>query len=153
MSNASQTVVNFPTAREVEAATQSQRVLAACLTTKFETQRVQILNDNHQACEVELPTSALRLLADALAALADGDAVQVVTIREELNLHEAADLLNVSVTYLVKLLEQGDLPHHKAGNHRRVLFADLMRFKVQRERASEQVMQELTEQARGIDYG
>ena len=66
---------------------------------------------------------------------------------------EAADLLNVSRPHLVKLLEDGVLPFHKTGKHRRVRFADLMLFKGQRDHASEQAMEELTKQAQALRMG
>ncbi|WP_420468516.1 helix-turn-helix domain-containing protein [Panacagrimonas sp.] len=153
MSNPSLAVMNLPVAREVQAAVESQRALAAYLTTQFETQRIQILDDKNQAHQVELPTSALRLLVDILAELADGNAVQVVPIHAELTTQEAADLLNVSRPHLVKLLEANLLPFHKTGKHRRVRFADLMSFKSERDRASEQAMEELTNQAQELGMG
>lgn len=153
MSNTSLAVTNLPVAREVQAAVESQRALAAYLTTQFETQRIQILDDKNQAHQVELPTSALRLLVDILAELADGNAVQVVPIHAELTTQEAADLLNVSRPHLVKLLEANSLPFHKTGKHRRVRFADLMSFKSERDRASEQAMEGLTKQAQELRMG
>ena len=99
----------LPVAREVQAAVQGQRALAAFLATRFETQRIQIFDDKNQAHQVELPTSALRLLVDILAELAGGNAVKVVPIHAELTTQEAADLLNVSRPHLVKLLEDGAL--------------------------------------------
>ncbi|QVQ27862.1 helix-turn-helix domain-containing protein [Achromobacter deleyi] len=143
----------LPVEREVEAAVQGQRALAAYLATRFETQSIQILDDQNQAHNVELPTSALRLLVDILAELADGNAVQVVPIHAELTTQEAADLLNVSRPHIVKLLEEGLLPFHRTGKHRRVRFADLMQFKAERERASEQAMEELARQAQELAMG
>lgn len=145
--------MTFPVEREVEAAVQGQRVLAAYLATRFETQSIQIFDDQNQAHQVELPTSALRLLVDVLAELADGNAVQVVPIHAELTTQEAADLLNVSRPHIVKLLEEGLLPFHRTGKHRRVRFADLMQFKTERERASEQAMEELAKQAQELTMG
>lgn len=145
--------MTLPVEREVEAAVQGQRALAAFLVTKFETQRIQIFDDQNQAHQVELPTSALRLLVDVLAELADGNAVQVVPIHAELTTQEAADLLNVSRPHLVKLLEDGALPFHRAGKHRRVRFADLMQFKAERERTSERAMEELAKQAQELAMG
>ena len=114
---------------------------------------IQIFDDQNQAHQVELPTSALRLLVDVLAELAAGNAVQVVPIHAELTTQEAADMLNVSRPHLVKLLEEGALPFHKAGKHRRVRFADLMTYKQARDLASEQAMAELARQAQELHMG
>lgn len=75
---------SLPAAREVAAATQGQRALAAFLSTQFETQQIQIFDEKNEAHAVELPTSALRLLVDILSELADGNAVKVVPIHAEL---------------------------------------------------------------------
>ena len=145
--------LELPAEAEVQAAIQGQRVLAAHLSTAPATQTIQILDHDRQLHQVELPTSALRLLVDILAELADGNAVQVVPVHAELTTQEAADLLNVSRPHLVKLLEDGALPFHRTGKHRRVRFADLMQFKAARERASEQAMKELAEQAQELSLG
>ncbi len=44
----------------------SQTELAAFLSTQFETQRIEIFDKENKAHQVELPTSALRLLVDIL---------------------------------------------------------------------------------------
>lgn len=110
--------------------------MAAYLSTQLETQQVQIFDEKNEAHAVELPTSALRLLVDILSELADGNAVKVEPIHAELTTQEAADLINVSRSHLVKLLEVGDLPFHKTGKHRRVRFSDLMAYKAAQEQAS-----------------
>jgi len=152
MANASSKMM-LPVEREVQAAVQGQRVLAAYLATRVETQRIQIFDDKNQAHQVELPTSALRLLVDILAELADGNAVKVVPVHAELTTQEAADMLNVSRPHLVKLLEDGVLPFHRTGKHRRVRFADLMRYKDARDRAAEQAMGELARQSQELKMG
>lgn len=153
MTTAAQSKMTLPVEREVQAAVQGQRALAAYLATNFETQRIQIFDDRNQAHQVELPTSALRLLVDILAELADGNAVQVVPVHAELTTQEAADLLNVSRPHLVKLLEDGVLPFHRTGKHRRVRFADLMQFKDARDEASAQAMADLARQSQELGLG
>lgn len=153
MSHIAKTDMHLPLEHEVQMAVQSQRALSAFLVTAHETQRIQIFDDRNEAHLVELPTTALRLLVDILAELADGNAVKVVPIHTELTTQEAADLLNVSRPHLVKLLETHALPFHKTGKHRRVRFADLMRYKAERERTSEEAMAALAKQAQDLGLG
>lgn len=143
----------LPLAGEVKAAVQGQRELAAFLSTQFETQRIDIFDKQNNAHQVELPTSALRLLVDILGELAIGNAVKVVPIHAELTTQEAADLLSVSRPHLVKLLEEGELPFHKTGRHRRVLFSNLMVFKERRDQASQAAMEALALQAQELGMG
>lgn len=143
----------LPLRREVEAAAHGQQALAAYLATRAKTQRIQIFDEKNRAHQVELPTSALRLLLDILAELAEGNAVRVVPIHAELTTQEAADMLNVSRPHLVKLLEEGALPFHRTGKHRRIRFADLMDYRAQRIEASEQAMTELAQQAQELRLG
>lgn len=51
------------------------------------------------------------------------------------------------------MLDEGALPHTKTGKHRRVKFADLMRYKEQRDQASLSVMDELAAQAQELGMG
>lgn len=132
-----------PLESEVEAAVQGQRELASLLSTKFETQRIDIFDKEDKAHSLVLPTSALRLLVDILGELAIGNAVKVVPVHAELTSQEAADLLNVSRPHLVKMLEEGAIPFTKTGRHRRIRFSDLMAFKQRRDAQSQEAMEAL----------
>lgn len=143
----------LPDEKEIAAAVASSRQLAAFLTTKFETQRIELVDETQHREVVELPTFALRLLGEILSELAQGNAVKVVPIHAELTTQEGADMLNVSRPHLVKLLDNGALPHTKTGRHRRIKFADLMTYKEQRDLASRNAMDELAAQAQELGMG
>ncbi len=142
--------LSLPDPREIELAQRGKRELIAHLSTKLETQRISILDADSKTHTIELPTSALTMLIDILGELAAGNAVQIVPVHAELTTQEAANMLNVSRPHMVKLLEEGKLPFHKTGRHRRVLFADLMAYKKARERESLDAMQALAEQAQDL---
>lgn len=143
----------LPLEKEVEAAVQGQRELASLLSTKFETQRIDIFDKEDKPHTLALPTSALRLLVDILGELAIGNAVKVVPVHAELTSQEAADLLNVSRPHLVKMLEEGAIPFTKTGRHRRIRFSDLMAFKQRRDEESQEAMEALANQAQELGMG
>ncbi len=142
--------VNLPAKHESEIAEKGLREFAAFLSTKFETQQISIMSDDHESHQIEVPTSALTMLVQILGELASGNAVQIVPVHAELTTQEAANILNVSRPHMVKLLEDGCLPFHKTGRHRRIRFADLMEYKKQRNAESMEAMRELANQAQEL---
>lgn len=98
----------------------------------------------------ELPESAQRLLRSLIHSLAEGDAVSLVPVHSELTTQQAADLLNVSRPYLIKLLEQGEIPYTKTGTHRRIRFEDLVEYKLRRDDEREDALAELIRQSQEL---
>lgn len=100
----------------------------------------------------ERRVSLTRTLLEGLAALGKvfealdrGPSVTVVSDDDqtELSSQEAADLLNVSRPYVVKLARNGVLAHHRVGNRHRFTLADVLDYRDQMRAVREEALAEL----------
>ena len=79
---------------------------------------------------IEVPMSAFKMLHSILAEMAKGNTITFIPVHAELTSQQAADFLSVSRPHLIGLLENGSIPFHKVGTHRRIQFKDLLEFKM-----------------------
>ncbi|MEZ4330082.1 MAG: helix-turn-helix domain-containing protein [Polyangiales bacterium] len=107
-----------------------------------------------QGESVAIPDAVFHVLARVVEVLARGDSVAVVPMGRELTTQQAADLLNVSRQYLVRLLDEGRIACRKTGKHRRLRVEDVLAFKTQRDkdrRAGLRELSQLTQDFGGYD--
>lgn len=81
---------------------------------------------------VVLPENANRAVRSLLRDLAIGVPVHVIPADAELTTQQAADLLGLSRTYIVRLIDQGSLPAHMAGTHRRLSASEVLAYRERR---------------------
>ena len=93
--------------------------------------------------EVSLPKEVDQLLRYSVAKMASGQGIQLLSQSQQLTTQEAAEILNVSRPYLIKLLEEGEIPYTKVGTHRRVNLEDLLKYKEKRDHQRRQILDEL----------
>ena len=141
-----------PTASEKAGARQSSRQLASYLRTNHRL-ALQVVADDRPGEVLAVPRAALTLLSHILAEMAQGHAVTLLPIHAELTTQEAADILHVSRPYVVRLLEEGHMPHHKVGTHRRVRLRDVMAYKARSRTERSQALDALTAQAQELHMG
>ncbi len=65
----------------------------------------------------------------------------------------AADVLNVSHPFLIRLLEEKALPCRNVGEHRRVRMEDVMAYKARIDADREAVLDQLVAEAQENDMG
>ena len=140
----------LPNSEVAKLARTSAAELSRLLNEKPDTDRASVKMDGH---DLILPRQAITLLRDLLADMAQGNAVTIVAMHAEMTTQQAANILNVSRPYLVKLLEKGDLKFTKVGTHRRIRFEDLMEYKQKIKRQSSEAMDELVRQAQENEMG
>ncbi|MFC4487896.1 helix-turn-helix domain-containing protein [Tepidiphilus baoligensis] len=143
----------LPSAEDIALARESGRVLSTVLQTRAETHQIDFHDEQGTVRTVSIPTSALRLLLDVLTEIGRGNAVSIIPIHAELTTQEAADVLNVSRPFLVQLLEQGEIPFHKVGTHRRVRYQDLIDYKNRIDAKRRKALEELAAQAQELGMG
>jgi excisionase family DNA binding protein len=90
---------------------------------------------------------------DILETMAAGRGLTLVSQGAELTTVQAAAILNVSRPFLIKLLDEGTIPHRKVGTHRRIRMDDVMSYKTRIDREREAVLEELTREAQEQGYG
>jgi excisionase family DNA binding protein len=96
-----------------------------------------VADDGSASPAVSVSPEVLRFLGQALGLVARGQPVVLVPEQSEFSTVEAANFLNVSRPFVIKEIERGRLPHRRVGTHRRILFADLLRY-AKRMRAEQQ---------------
>src|SRR6202040_4525 len=113
---------NFETVAPSEAdallARESSRRLATHKLGKRSSVRIQLLADGKEAETVAVPASAMRLFLHLLTEMSRGNAVTLIPTHAEMTTQQAADLLNVSRPYVVKLLDEGKIPCRTVGKYR-----------------------------------
>jgi excisionase family DNA binding protein len=109
--------------------------------------RVSVERPDGTRAELSVPGAILPLLASLLKELGHGKEVVVVATDTELTTQQAANILNVSRPYFVKVLTDGKIPFRSVGSRRRVLLEDLIRYKEHETSARHQGLDELTAEA------
>ena len=71
----------------------------------------------------------------------------------ELTTVQAADVLDVSRSFLIELLDAKKIPHRKVGKHRRILAEDVMAYEASAAEERETALNQLVADAQEQDMG
>lgn len=92
------------------------------------------------------------MLVRVLANLAAGQGVTLVPAHAELTTQQAADLLNVSRPYLIKLLDEHKIDYRTVGTHRRIKASSLIDYKRRDDAERRKAADELSSMAREMGF-
>lgn len=140
----------LPTPDETTKAKQAASVLAR-MTDPQRMLSLRLSQNGEGEAVVELPPAINKIVLELLLLIGKGEAVTLVPFGAELTTQQAADLLNVSRPFLVKLLEEEEVPHHKVGRHRRIRAEDVFGYKKRRDAGREKALQKLADLGQEID--
>jgi excisionase family DNA binding protein len=105
---------------------------------------LEILVEGGPSEALVVPRPAVEMFAHILAAMANGQGVQVMPVNAELTTQQAADLLNVSRPYLIGLLDRNQIEYRLVGRHRRIRFDALVEYLRQDDPKRKRAVDELT---------
>jgi excisionase family DNA binding protein len=102
---------------------------------------------------VTLTAAEFPALQEVLKQIVQGKPVTVLPLAEELSTQQAADLLNVSRPFLIRLLEEGEIAYRMVGSWRRVPLSEVLAYKRRNRSAREAALAELAAQAQELNMG
>ncbi|WP_233997083.1 helix-turn-helix domain-containing protein [Porphyrobacter sp. HT-58-2] len=131
----------LPSADDRQIANQLRQILAA---HKAGEAHLQVSDPaTKTSVDITLTPAISDLFLELLRYIGSGDAVTLLPIQQMLTTQQAADLLNFSRPFLIKLIEKGDIPHAMVGRHRRLKAEDVFAYKSARDIARAEALDEL----------
>lgn len=133
------------------------RVAQRCIMEALDHSRaaaITLTTDKGEHPSVEVPPAALKLIGQLLGAMSEGRSITVMPANREFTTVEAAHFLNVSRPFVIKEIEEGQLPHRMVGTHRRIAFDDLVKYANAMREKQAAALDRMADNARelGLDY-
>jgi excisionase family DNA binding protein len=101
--------------------------------------------------EIELPDPIFHVLVHVVRSMRKGQTILLMPEDETFTTQAAANFLGVSRPFLVKLLEDGQIPFFNAGSHRKVALKDLITYADRRSQARINFLDDMTEKLSEAD--
>jgi excisionase family DNA binding protein len=138
-----------PTEEDIKLAQESTKKFAA-LSSAENSKAHYVLWDKQSKIEVEISQSMFVALLEVMKGMAQGKAIMLTPLDAELTTQQVADLLNVSRPYVVKLLDDNQIPSRTVGRYRRVRFEDLRNYQLKIETDRQEALNELAAQSQEL---
>jgi len=135
----------LPTEHDQQSANQLRKILASRMSDNEANNDVKltVLDSDRKPYELILSPLLSELLIDLLRAVGSGSTMVSVPLGKKMSTQEAADILNVSRPYLIKLLNQNELKYELVGRHRRIEAREVFEYQQKRDDARKHAMSSL----------
>lgn len=134
----------LPSKIDMLAADQLRKVLAGAMHDDEDTELLLATGKSKRA-KIVLTHSIAETFMDVLRLISSGQGFQLIPHGAELTTQEAADLLNVSRPFLIKLLDKGEIEFGLVGRHRRIKAKDLFDYKGERDATREKALSDMAQ--------
>jgi excisionase family DNA binding protein len=109
---------------------EDQREVEKLLVEVFGQQRPALINQDGKRMEV--PQAVFDFLVSVLKMVSERRAIVLLPEDEAFTTQAAANYLGMSRPFLIRILEQGSIPFHRVGSHRRIALKDLLAYDKER---------------------
>ncbi len=135
------------TIQEQKIASESQKVINKILQ-KYSTKENKsfFIHFENEKDEIEIPYIVLKATLNYINVI-------LTSQNKEITTQILADMLNVSRPYVVKLLENGEIPYKKVGKHRRIMYDDALIYKEKQQNERLKNLEILAQQAQEFNLG
>jgi len=132
----------LPSGDEKDSANQLRKILSSHKNSGEPIKlSAQLDADSH--AEVVLAPALAKFLINVLRIIGAGQAVTLVPVTQQLSTKQAADILNVSRPFLIKLLDAEEISHHMVGRHRRIDAKDIFAYRERMRSKKEKALDEI----------
>jgi excisionase family DNA binding protein len=133
----------IPQEQEIKRIKQLEKVLGS------NSQSIKIDNNGEQ---VLIPESVIVMWRQVVHAMGSGQAISIVPQQQEMTTQEAADFLSVPRPYLIKLLEQGEIPYTQVNSQQRLNLLDLRKYKEETDKQRRKILDELIQESQDLGF-
>ncbi len=123
----------LPDQIESKNAEQLRKIVASLVKDGNEPTKLSLVVDDEDVRTITLLPALTESLLEVLRLISSGRGFLMIPVEAQLTTQQAADLLNVSRPFLVKLLEKKEIPFTMTGRHRRVRANDIFAYKETRD--------------------
>ena len=133
----------LPDRVEIRNAKRLREIVVSQVKDRNEPTKLSLAVNDNDVRTVTLPPALTESLLEVLRLVSSGHGFYMIPVEAQLTTQQAADLLNVSRPFFVKLLKENEIPFTMTGRHRRVRANDVFDYKERRDKTRSEALSAL----------